>query len=115
MAKNNRYIELQSDGSPLRDFISLNLIGSFVKKLIKTENKKNEIINLCSGKTLSILEIAKQVATNPFFKESIPLAKKKPLKKKNITFKYDNFKMKKYLKNININYKKDICDFLSKI
>jgi len=115
MAKNNRYIELQSDGSPLRDFISLNLIGSFVKKLIKTENKKNEIINLCSGKTLSILEIAKQVATNPFFKESIPLTKKKSLKKKNITFKYDNFKMKKYLKNININYKKDICDFLSKI
>ena len=115
MAKNNRYIELQSDGSALRDFISLDTIGLFIKKLINSRNKKNEIINLCSGKTFSILEIAKQVAINPFFKKSIPLIKKKSLKKNIHNFIYDNTKMKKYLKKININYKKDINDFLCKI
>lgn len=114
-AKNNKYIKLQSDGSALRDFISLNMIGLFIKKLINRKNRKNEIINLCSGKTFSILEIAKQVAINPFFKKSIPLIKKKSLKKNIHNFIYDNTKMKKYLKKININYKKDINDFLCQI
>lgn len=115
MAKNSKFIELQSDGSALRDFISLNLIGSFIKELIKIKNKRNEIINLCSGKTFSILEIAQQVAINPFFKKKLPIIKKKDSKKINYYFKYDNCKMKKYLKNFRIDYKNDINNFLSKI
>ena len=115
MAKNSKFIELQSDGSALRDFISLNLIGSFIKELIKIKNKRNEIINLCSGKTFSILEIAQQVAINPFFKKKLPIIKKKASKKINYYFKYDNCKMKKYLKNFRIDYKNDINNFLSKI
>jgi nucleoside-diphosphate-sugar epimerase len=36
MAKNkNGVIKLQSDGSPQRDFISLDKIGQFIKKLIE--------------------------------------------------------------------------------
>ena len=115
MAKNNGYIELKSDGSALRDFISLNTIGLFIKKLISSKTKKNEIINLCSGKTFSILEISKQVATNSFFKKSIKIIKKKSFKKKVYNFKYDNSKMKEYLGKIDLDYKKDINNFLFKI
>ena len=115
MAKKNGVIKLQSDGSALRDFISLNNIGLFIKNLIKAKNVNNEIINLCSGKTFSILDIAKKVSKNYFFDTPIPIKKKKSLKKKNYKFRYDNSKMKKYLSNYNFNTQKEIYQFLSKI
>jgi hypothetical protein len=55
------------------------------------------------------------VATNSFFKKTIKIIKKKSSKKKVYNFKYDNFKMKEYLGKINLDYKKDINDFLCKI
>jgi UDP-glucose 4-epimerase len=115
MAKKNFHIKLQSDGSPLRDFISLDNIGLFMKKLIMQKNKNNEIINLCSGKTLSILNVAQKVATCAYFKKPIPINKKKSLKIKNYLFKYDNSRMKSYLPKLNLNLEKDIYKFLSKI
>ena len=114
MAKKNQSIELQSDGSPLRDFVSLYTIGSFVKKLI-TSNKKNEIINVCSGKTFSILEIARKVSNNYFFTKPIPIKKRKSTRKKLYNFKYDNLKMKKYFPTVNYNLENEIYNFLLKI
>ena len=115
MAKKNFCIKLQSDGSPLRDFISLDNIGLFIKKLITQKSKDNQIINLCSGKTLSILDIAKQVANSAYFKKPISIKKKKSLKKRNYLFKYNNSRMKNYLPKLNFDLQKDIYKFLSKI
>lgn len=115
MAKKNGAIKLQSDGSPLRDFISLDSIGLFIKKLIKTNNISNEIIHLCSGKTFSILEIAKKVSSNIFFDKPIAVKKKKSLKKITYKFRYNNSKMKKYLHKYNFDIQKEILFFLSRI
>jgi UDP-glucose 4-epimerase len=115
MAKKNGVIKLQSDGSALRDFISLNNIGLFIKNLIEAKNVNNEIIHLCSGKTFSILDVAKKVSTNYFFETPIPIKKKKSPKKKNYKFRYDNSRMKKYLSNYNFSTQKEIYQFLSKI
>lgn len=115
MAKKNGVIKLQSDGSPLRDFISLNSIGQFIKKLIENKNTVNEIINLCSGKTFSILDVAKKVSNNNFFNKSVPIKKKKGLKKNIYKFKYDNSIMKKYLNKYNLDIEKEIFIFLTRI
>ena len=115
MAKKNGVIKLQSDGSPLRDFISLDSIGLFIKKLIKTNSTSNEIIHLCSGKTFSILDIAKKVSSNIFFDKPIPIKKKKSLKKITYKFRYNNSKIKKYLRKDNFDIQKEILSFLSRI
>jgi len=115
MAKKNFCIKLQSDGSPLRDFISLDNIGLFIKKIITQKSKDNEIINLCSGKTLSILDVAKQIANSAYFKKPISIKKKKSLKKRNYLFKYNNSRMKNYLPKLNFDLQKDIYKFLSRI
>ena len=57
----NKEIKLNSDGSSLRDFIHISDISVAVEKLITTTKKIPEKINLASGKTLSMLEIAKIV------------------------------------------------------
>ena len=51
-------ITLNSDGSPLRDFIHISDIANSVEKLLTTKKKLPKIMNLCSGKTSSMLEIA---------------------------------------------------------
>ncbi len=95
-AKRNKKIVINSDGSPLRDFISLNDISNFVKILIN-KNLKERIINLCSSKTISISEVASLVQKNSYFKEKIPiLYKKKPLRTKKKKFKYSNRIMSQY-------------------
>jgi len=55
----NKKIVLQSDGSPLRDFIHGNDIYSALEVLIGIEKKHNSnIYNLSSRKTITILELA---------------------------------------------------------
>lgn len=57
MAFLKKEIVLQSDGSPLRDFIHGWDVCQAVEVIIKTEAKHN-IYNLSSGKTISIMDIA---------------------------------------------------------
>ena len=56
----NSTISLSSDGSPLRDFIHLTDISKTINRLIKAKNTPS-LINLASGKTVSMLELAKYV------------------------------------------------------
>lgn len=58
MAYNEKQIVLQSDGSPLRDFIHGWDVSSGVQAIIESK-EKHSVYNLSSGITLSILEIAK--------------------------------------------------------
>jgi nucleoside-diphosphate-sugar epimerase len=60
MAYTQRKIVLQSDGSPLRDFIHGWDVCAGVKLIIETE-KKYPVYNLSSGITISILEIAEKI------------------------------------------------------
>ncbi len=60
MAYKQKEIVLQSDGSPLRDFIHGWDVCSGVQTVIET-NDKHFIYNLSSGKTLSILDIAEKI------------------------------------------------------
>lgn len=82
-------ITIKSDGAALRDFIPLNLLKKVVIKLID-EDYDMPIINVCSGVTLSIRELAFRVKKNVFFKNKnieVFLEKKKFQKIKK--FKYD--------------------------
>ena len=86
-AKKENLIKIKSDGSALRDFISLDDISNFVKILINKKVNEN-IINLCSSETLSIKELAYKIQSNEFFKQKISLSfAKKPKKIKiNVSF-----------------------------
>ena len=63
--KNNKIV-INSDGTALRDFVTLETLSKVIFKLIKTK-KKIPFINVCSGKTFSIKEIAHRISKNPFF------------------------------------------------
>ena len=54
----NGFIQLNSDGTPLRDFIHISDIAVAVEKIIKTRKVLPQLMNLASGHTLSMLEIA---------------------------------------------------------
>jgi UDP-glucose 4-epimerase len=56
-------IVLLSDGTPQRDFIHIKDIGLAVKTILETKNISPNIINLGSGKTYTILELAHLVKT----------------------------------------------------
>ncbi len=59
----NKKIQLQSDGSPQRDFIHGNDVCQAIKKIIENDSKRieNNIYHISSGETLTIMEIAKLV------------------------------------------------------
>ena len=57
-AINNNKIEINSDGSPLRDFIHISDIALTVEKLLILKKDIPRVMNLCSGKSISMLEIA---------------------------------------------------------
>ena len=113
-------IIINSDGTALRDFISLGKISQTVEKILKKKKFTYKIMNLCSGNTLSIKEIANIVSKNSYFKENIPvIVKKKKKKKKTNFFRYDvsrmkkigiyeksdlNIQIKNFLKEINLKY-----------
>jgi nucleoside-diphosphate-sugar epimerase len=54
----NNTIKINSDGSNLRDFIHISDISFAVEKILLIKKKLPRVMNLCSGKTISILEIA---------------------------------------------------------
>ena len=94
-AKIKGEIIIKSDGKPLRDFISLKDVSRVVEKLIIKEFSF-PVINVCSGNTFSIKEIANKVSKNRYFKKKIPvriLKKKKNTKIKK--FHYDISLLKK--------------------
>ncbi len=89
MAVENKRILIKSDGTALRDFISLSLLKKIIMKLID-KNYDMPIINVCSGKTLSIRELALRIKKNIFFKsKNIEIILKKKNLKKIQKFKYD--------------------------
>ena len=54
--KNNKIV-INSDGTALRDFVTLETLSKVISKLINTK-KAFPFVNVCSGKTFSIKEIA---------------------------------------------------------
>ncbi len=114
-AKKNKKIIINSDGSPLRDFISLNDITKFIIILIK-KNLQQKIINLCSSETISIKELALKIHKNFYFKKKIPIIfKKKPTEIKKKRFRYCNKIMLKHGFKKTDTFENQIANFLSKI
>lgn len=62
MAFLHKKIVLQSDGSPLRDFIHGSDVCNGVQAIMET-TKPHLTYNLCSGTTVSILDIAEKIKT----------------------------------------------------
>jgi UDP-glucose 4-epimerase len=58
----NKKIQLQSDGSPQRDFIALDDVTSAVDLLLRSNDKLPNLINIASGQTHTILELAKIIS-----------------------------------------------------
>jgi len=60
--KQNKPIEIFGDGKQKRDFIYINDATEAIMKSIKNiDNKKGEIYNIASGKSITILELAKTI------------------------------------------------------
>jgi len=57
-AYENNKIQLKSDGSPIRDFIHVTDVANAVNKLLVTDTKNENVFNISSGKTFSILKLA---------------------------------------------------------
>jgi|TARA_B100000242_G_scaffold293731_1_gene272804 UDP-glucose 4-epimerase len=105
-------IFINSDGSALRDFVSLQILKKVIIKLIE-KNYNMPLINVCSGKTLSIKELAQKVKNNRFFKNKkvdiiLKVKNGKVIKK----FKYDTSLLRKLSINSNINLSNEITKFL---
>jgi UDP-glucose 4-epimerase len=113
-AKKYNKIIIKSDGSALRDFISLDDISNFVEILIR-KKVKEQIINLCSSNTILVKELAFKIAKNKYFNgKKIPVIFKKKCFKKNKKsfFVYNNDIMKKYNFKINFSLSQQIDNFL---
>ena len=57
-AFNENTIRLSSDGSPMRDFIHVSDVALAIERLLLTDTKSENVFNISSGVTLSILELA---------------------------------------------------------
>jgi UDP-glucose 4-epimerase len=105
-------IIINSDGTAQRDFISLNDLCNFVDILIKKKRFIYPIVNVCSGTTVSIKNLAYSISRNNFFKKKVKVIIKEKSYKKNKQFKYDNTLMRKLgFKKIS-NFDKNIFNFL---
>lgn len=94
MAYKKKEIVLQSDGSPLRDFIHGWDVCSGVQTVVETSNKQHFVYNLSSGETLSILDIAEKVKKVYLDRYNVELVITKAKSDHNITekkvYKIDN-------------------------
>jgi UDP-glucose 4-epimerase len=120
--KNNKII-INSDGSPQRDFIHISDIADAVEKIMLTKKEVPKVMNLCSGETISMLEIADIIQKKTSKTNKIPilyvkgrLVDKKNLIKKIKTIKNKNrFKISnKEMKRLNIIPKIDILKGIEK-
>lgn len=62
-AMEERIISLNSDGSPVRDFIWMGDVVSITQQVVKVTGLDNQIVNLSSGKTYSVMDVAVFVKT----------------------------------------------------
>ena len=114
-AKIKGEIIIKSDGSALRDFISLKDVSRVVEKLMIKEFSF-PVINVCSGKTFSIKEVANKVSKNSYFKKKIPVRILNKKKKTEIKkFQYDINLLKKIGIKKFAKLDKEITSFLDKI
>ena len=84
-------IELLSDGSPQRDFINMYDICYAVEIILKNKSENfNNTLNLASGNTYSISEIANMVKRNFFemYNKEIPVIMKKSKTKNKVLNKF---------------------------
>ncbi len=107
----NNKIIINSDGSALRDFIHLSTIYEVVSALIK-KKESLPFINVCSGKTFSIKQIAFKIANNSFFKGKVDVIIKKKSKKNKKKFYYNTSNLKKLSVNSSSKFDTKITQFL---
>jgi nucleoside-diphosphate-sugar epimerase len=87
-------IILNSDGSPVRDFIDVKDAAKLIRLFLNSNNKFN-IFNIGRGKTYSILEIAKKISNVQLQKFKVKTAikiNKNQIIKKNFKVKKNKFK-----------------------
>jgi UDP-glucose 4-epimerase len=120
--KNNKII-INSDGSPQRDFIHISDIALAVEKILLTKKKVPKVMNLCSGETISMLEIVDIIQKKTSIINKIPIlyVKGKLVDKKNLIKKIKTIKNKnrfkisnKEMKRLNIIPKIDILKGIEK-
>jgi nucleoside-diphosphate-sugar epimerase len=107
-AQKKNEIRISSDGSPLRDFIHISDIALTVKKLLLAKKEMPRVMNLCSGKTISMLEIADivQKKSSVINKNPILYVKGRRIDKKNLVKKIKVIKNKNRFKISNKEMKK---------
>lgn len=66
--KSNQPLTIYGDGEQSRDFINVTVLTDYISKLLN-KNISNQVINLGSGQSVSINQIAKQFSNNIIYKE----------------------------------------------
>lgn len=61
-AMKNKKIELKTNGKMVRDFIAMGDVCEAIQKLMEKPGLKNELFNLGSGKALTLLDVADEIA-----------------------------------------------------
>lgn len=76
----SRKLTLHSDGSQRRDFISLTDVCGAIQALLGRSPQMPEILNLCSGVTMSVGEMAEKIAScyDALFGEKLLIEKSSP-------------------------------------
>lgn len=92
--KNNNEVKVQ--GNLIRDYLHIN---ELVKLIYKISLKKNSnIVNICSGKGVSLKNLIKKICKNENIKPKIIYIKNKPNKYESVIFYGNSKKLKKILK-----------------
>jgi UDP-glucose 4-epimerase len=107
-AKKNNQIIINSNGTLLRDFIHICDIALAVEKILLTKKKVPKVMNLCSGKTISMLEIANNIQKKSSIINQIPIlyVKGRRVDRKNLLKKIDSIKNQNRFKISNKEMKK---------
>lgn len=108
--KNNKIV-INSDGTALRDFVTLETLSKVISKLINTK-KAFPFVNVCSGKTFSIKEIAHKISKNSFFKNKVKVEIKKKAKIKKKKFLYSTENLRKLSIKPFLDFDLNITQFL---
>ena len=67
--QNNQPLTIYGDGNQTRDFLRVEELCNIINKLLM-KNINNEIINIGSGESISINDVAKQFSSNIIYKEA---------------------------------------------
>ena len=89
LKKSNKPITIFGDGNQYRDFIFIDDVVDIIFIILNQDDKKDLILNVCSGRRVKLINLVKKITKNLVFK--------KPIKSEPVSICGSNNKLKKNL------------------